>query len=257
MTTVLFFYCFPQVTARTRPVFRQLLWSPVQFYHRWACLFLGKVVFCKLWIPEKDLAFATLPSWNKPPWSLTVFASFSCLIFFQGYTSYAQQLGHTAKMLTRKPKDIPGRGLEAFLPKSFHWPRPGSCDIGHHGKSNLAISQNWCFPVWILRRTKMICPILGPQQQQPILVKCSWGPWRGENRQLQPGTAAEWWLCQRLVRDKDSSVFGLSIPQLPLLPYHQELQLPNVPDCVSEYAILCSTVNKIAGEPAVFQLLRC
>lgn len=137
---------------------------------------------------------------------------------FQGYTSHTQQLGDTDELLTGKPKDIPGRGLETFLPKSFHCTRPGSCDVRHHGKSNPTISQNWCFPVWILCQTKMIFPILGPQQQQPILVTCSWGSWRGEDCQLQPGTTAEWGLCQTLVPDKDSSVFGLSVPQLPILP---------------------------------------
>lgn len=85
----------------------------------------------------------------------------------------------------------------------------------------------------------MMFPILGPQQQQPILVTCSWSPWWGENCQLQPGRTAEWFLCPQLVPDKDSSVFGLFIPQLPILPCHQELQLPYVPDCVSQYLIYC------------------
>ena len=81
----------------------------------------------------------------------------------------------------------------------------------------------------------MAFPIPGPQQQQPILVTCSWGSCKRENCQLQPGTAAEPWLCQQLVPDKDPSIFCLSIPQLPILPQLQGLQLPYVPDIVSKF----------------------
>lgn len=161
----------------------------------------------------------------------------SCQIFFQGYTSDIQQLGHTAEMLRGKPRHRAGGGLEASLPKSFSCTGPGSYDIRRHGKS-----KPTNFTEWVLSRVSSVpnqndFSIVGPQQQQPILVTCSWGSWRGENCQLQPGTTAEWDLRQQLVPDEDSSVFGLSIPQLPILPRHQELQLPYVPDCVSNYVI--------------------
>lgn len=53
-------------------------------------------------------------------------------------------------MLTGEPDDIPGRGVDASLPKSFVCTRPGSGVICHHGKSNPTISPKLCFPVWIL-----------------------------------------------------------------------------------------------------------
>lgn len=87
---------------------------------------------------------------HKPTKSLLNYMS----NFIQGYTSQTQQLGHTAELLTGKPKDIPSGGLEAFLPKSISCPRRGSCDVRHHGKSSLTISQNWCFQVWILCQLK-------------------------------------------------------------------------------------------------------
>lgn len=96
----------------------------------------------------------------------------------------------------------------------------------------------------------MLFPIVGPQQQQPILVECSWGSRRGDNCQLQPGGAAEWCLCPQLVPDKDETLFGLVIPQLPILPFHQELQLPNVSDCVSKYVICFLTVTQTAAAAA-------
>lgn len=164
--------------------------------------------------------------------------------FFQGYASDIQQLGHTDELLTRKPKYIPSRGLEAFLPKGFNCTRPGSWVVRHHGKSKITIWQKHSFPVSILSQTKRIFPILGPQQRQPILVTCSWGSRRGENCQLQPGTTAEWCHRQPLVPDKPSSVFGLSIHQLPIVPQLQGLQLPNVPHCVSRYVTICSTVEQ-------------
>lgn len=175
----------------------------------------------------------------------------SFLIIFKGYTSHSQQLGHTDELLTGKPSHLPRRGVEVFLPKSFSGTRPGSCDIRQHGKSNPKNLQNWCFPVGILCQTKITFPIPGPQQQQPVLVTCPWGSWGGNNCQLQPGRTAEWCLCQQVVPDKDPSVSGLFIPQLPILPKLQELQLPYIPDCVSTYVIHCSNVNKIAEEPAV------
>lgn len=93
-----------------------------------------------------------LPETNvpKPTESLLHFLS----NFILGYTSQTQQLGHTAELLTGKPKDIPSGGLEAFLPKSISCPRPGSCDVCPHGKSSLTIWQNWCFQAWILCQLK-------------------------------------------------------------------------------------------------------
>lgn len=108
----------------------------MQFYHHWACLFLGKIISCKLRIPEKDLAFATIPSRRQTSIISESLCFISCLIVFQGHTSHTRQLGHTAKMLTGKSKDISGRGLEASLPKGFSCTGPGSRDIHHNGSSN-------------------------------------------------------------------------------------------------------------------------
>ena len=58
-------------------------------------------------------------------------------ISFQGYTSNSQQLGHIDEMHTGKQQDIPDRGLEAFIPKSFSWTRQGSWDIRNHGKCHI------------------------------------------------------------------------------------------------------------------------
>lgn len=71
-------------------------------------------------------------------------------LIFQGWTSHNQQLGQSVELLTAKPQDIPGRGVEAFLPKGLSCTRPGSCGICHHGKCNPAISHNWHFPMGIL-----------------------------------------------------------------------------------------------------------
>lgn len=73
----------------------------------------------------------------------------------QGYKSHSQQLGDAADMLSGTPTDIPSRGLEAFLPKSFYCSKPGSSVIRHHGKSNHPILQNWRFPVRMPCKTKL------------------------------------------------------------------------------------------------------
>lgn len=101
---------------------------------------------------------------------LWVFALFLFKFFRQGYTSHSQKLGHTTELLTGRPKDIPSRGLEAFLPKSFCCTRPGSWDIRHHGKSNPTISHKVSIsPLEFCVKPKRFFQFQAPNNSNPSL----------------------------------------------------------------------------------------
>lgn len=89
----------------------------------------------------------------------------------------------------------------------------------------------------------MLSAFPGPKLPWPVPVACPGGTWRGENRQLQPGTTAGSYLCHEVVPEEASSILGCSIPQLPDLSQLQELQLPDLPNCVSKNTICCSIVE--------------
>lgn len=82
-------------------------------------------------------------------------------------------------------------------------------------------------------------PILGTQHQQRFPFQCSRGFGRSDIGQFHSGSGAGRQLCPQGVPCQDSSVSGLFILQLPVLPQHQELQLPDVPDCVSRHRGYC------------------
>lgn len=134
----------------------------MQFYHHRACLFVGKILFLnsckshrKIWILLHCHSETNLSEIGE-------FLLYFLSVFSQGHSSYSEQRGNTDEMLTGKPKDIHGRGVEAFLPKSFDCNRPGSWIIRHHGKSNPTTSRNLRFPVWILSKDKSYFSNLRP-----------------------------------------------------------------------------------------------
>lgn len=106
----------------------------------------------------------------------------------------------------------------------------------------------------------MLFFLAGQQRELSIPVSCSWSYWRDKNCQLWPGTTAESDLYWQLVPDKDSPIFSLSIPQLPLLPQLKGLQLLQLPHCVSQSVTVCAAALhcRTASEPSFFKFLtRC